>query len=217
MSVSDQINSLIAEAKAFTPANKEELETYRLRFLGKKGVLTDLFAKMKEVAAEDRKAYGQMVNELKVAAEEKIAVFREQFEAGEAQSGPALDLSLPADPQEIGSHHPLSIVRRQIINIFSRIGFNVSDGPEIEDDWHNFSARTPGARYAGHLLHRPRCQSGLLQRILGIAHPYLLNSGSGNGETATTNSHDLSGTCVPQRSHLCPRPLLLPPGRRILH
>jgi phenylalanyl-tRNA synthetase alpha chain len=140
MSVSDQINSLIAEAKAFTPANKEELETYRLRFLGKKGVLTDLFAKMKEVAAEDRKAYGQMVNELKVAAEEKIAVFREQFEAGEAQSGPALDLSLPADPQQIGSHHPLSIVRRQIINIFSRIGFNVSDGPEIEDDWHNFSA-----------------------------------------------------------------------------
>lgn len=136
----DALQQLINEARSFKPASKDELEQYRLRFLGKKGVLTDLFAKMKEVAPEERKAYGQQVNELKVAAEEILARYREQFEQQETATGPAVDLSLPGAPLYIGSHHPLSIVRRQIISIFERIGFNVSDGPEIEDDWHNFSA-----------------------------------------------------------------------------
>ena len=138
--MSDPIIQLIEEAKAFTPSNKEELEQYRLRFLGKKGLLTDLFAKMKEVAPEHRKAYGQQVNELKVAAENTLAKFKEQFDQEDTGSGSKLDLTLPGAPAEVGAHHPLSIVRRQIIEIFERIGFNVSDGPEIEDDWHNFSA-----------------------------------------------------------------------------
>lgn len=138
--MSDQIHQLIQEARSFSPGSKEDLEQYRLRFLGKKGVLTDLFAKMKEVAPEERKAYGQQVNELKLAAEETISKFRELFEQQEAETTPGIDLTLPAAPMAIGSHHPLSIVRRQIISIFERIGFNVSDGPEIEDDWHNFSA-----------------------------------------------------------------------------
>ncbi|MFN8155424.1 MAG: phenylalanine--tRNA ligase subunit alpha [Bacteroidia bacterium] len=138
--MSDSINSLIEEAKAFTPSNKEELEQYRLRFLSKKGVLTDLFAKMKDVAPDQRKEYGRQVNELKIAAEDTLARFKEQFEQLDSTEGPRQDLSLPAYPMESGAHHPLSIVRRQIIGIFERIGFNVSDGPEIEDDWHNFSA-----------------------------------------------------------------------------
>lgn len=138
--MSDQIHQLIQEARSFSPGTKEDLEQYRLRFLGKKGVLTDLFAKMKEVAPEERKAYGQQVNELKLAAEETISKFRELFEQQEAETTQGIDLTLPAAPMAIGSHHPLSIVRRQIISIFERIGFNVSDGPEIEDDWHNFSA-----------------------------------------------------------------------------
>ena len=138
--MSESINSLIEEAKAFTPSNKEELEQYRLRFLGKKGVLTDLFAKMKDVAPEERKAYGLQVNELKIAAEETLARFKEQFEQQESTAGLGQDLTLPSSPMMVGAHHPLSIVRRQIIEIFERIGFNVSDGPEIEDDWHNFSA-----------------------------------------------------------------------------
>ncbi len=136
----DHLHTLIEEARAFTPASKEELEQFRLRFLGKKGLLTDLFAKMKEVVPEERKAYGQKVNELKVAAEEKLLLFREQFEEDLPLAGTAQDLSLPADPLRTGTFHPLTIVRKQIISIFSRIGFNVSDGPEIEDDWHNFSA-----------------------------------------------------------------------------
>lgn len=138
--MSDSISSLIEEAKAFSPSSKEELEQYRLRFLGKKGVLTDLFAKMKDVTPDQRKAYGLQVNELKVAAEEIFARYKEQFDQQEASSGPKTDLTLPSAPLEVGAHHPLSIVRRQIIEIFERIGFNVSDGPEIEDDWHNFSA-----------------------------------------------------------------------------
>ncbi len=138
--MSESISSLIEEAKAFTPSSKEELEQYRLRFLGKKGVLTDLFAKMKDVAPDQRKEYGRQVNELKVAAEEILTRYKEQFEQQESSSGTKPDLTLPSSPLEAGAHHPLSIVRRQIIEVFERIGFNVSDGPEIEDDWHNFSA-----------------------------------------------------------------------------
>lgn len=137
---SHQIDSLIEEAKAFQPSGKEELEQFRLRFLGKKGVLNDLFAKMKTVAPGERKAYGLMVNELKIAAEEKLNLYKDQFDQEDTGGGPAQDLSLPANPLQTGTFHPLSIVRKQIITIFSRIGFNVSDGPEIEDDWHNFSA-----------------------------------------------------------------------------
>jgi phenylalanyl-tRNA synthetase alpha chain len=137
---SDHIQSLLKEILDFTPSGKTELEQFRLRFLGKKGVLTDLFAQMKTVAPEDRKAFGQLVNELKVAAENKLEEYRTRFDEAETASGPKIDLTLPADPLPAGSRHPLSIVRREIIRIFNRIGFNVSDGPEIEDDWHNFSA-----------------------------------------------------------------------------
>ena len=136
----NSIQTLIEEARSFSPSSKEELEQFRLRFLGKKGVLNDLFAKMKEVVPEERKSYGLMVNELKVAAEEKINTFKEQFDQSEQTADSGQDLTLPAYPLSSGTFHPLTIVRRQIINIFSCIGFNVSDGPEIEDDWHNFSA-----------------------------------------------------------------------------
>ncbi len=137
---SDSLQNYIEEAKAFTPGSKEELEQFRLRFLGKKGILTDLFARMKEIEAGERKTYGQKVNELKVAAEEKINAFKDLYEETRDNSGDDSDLSLPAYPMRTGSFHPLTIVRKQIIKIFSRIGFSVSDGPEIEDDWHNFSA-----------------------------------------------------------------------------
>jgi phenylalanyl-tRNA synthetase alpha chain len=137
---SDQIQSLLLEIHGFTPSGKADVEQFRLRFLGKKGVLTDLFAQMKTVAPDERKAFGQQVNELKVAAETKLEEFRLLFEESDVDSTPKIDLTLPADPLPGGSRHPLSIVRSEIIRIFSRIGFNVSDGPEIEDDWHNFSA-----------------------------------------------------------------------------
>lgn len=136
----ETINQHIAEAQAATPLGKEELEAYRLQYLGKKGVLTDLFAMMKEVPAEQRKEFGQLVNQLKNVAEEKVNMLREQLENQEDVNALSLDLTLPGVPQETGAMHPISIVRNEINRIFSRIGFTVSDGPEVEDDWHNFSA-----------------------------------------------------------------------------
>jgi len=136
----EKINQHIAEAEAATPNGKEELEAYRLQYLGKKGVLTDLFAMMKEVPAEQRKEFGQLVNKLKNVAEEKVNAIREQLENQVDANTVALDLTLTGVPQETGAMHPISIVRNEINRIFSRIGFTVSDGPEVEDDWHNFSA-----------------------------------------------------------------------------
>ncbi len=135
----EEVRNFIAEADAFNPAGREELEQFRLRFLGKKGILGGLFSKLKEVTPDQRKEYGLLVNELKQKAEQKLESFRDAFESAK-EATVKKDLTLPADPVHTGSHHPLSIIRSRIIEIFSRIGFNVSDGPEIEDDWHNFSA-----------------------------------------------------------------------------
>ncbi|MFM7217788.1 MAG: phenylalanine--tRNA ligase subunit alpha [Bacteroidota bacterium] len=136
-----QLNDYLEEARNISPANKEEVEAFRIRFLGKKGILADLFAGMKDIAPDQRKSYGQQVNTLKQLVEERLESFRSMVEAAEdaATAGPS-DLSLPADPMPLGSRHPISIIRDKIIGIFSRIGFSVADGPEIEDDWHNFSA-----------------------------------------------------------------------------
>jgi phenylalanyl-tRNA synthetase alpha chain len=136
----EKINQYIAEAEAANPSGKEELEAYRLQYLGKKGVLTDLFAVMKEVPAEQRKEFGQLVNKLKNIAEDKVNAIREQLENQVESNAVAIDLTLPGASQEVGAMHPISIVRNEINRIFSRIGFTASDGPEVEDDWHNFSA-----------------------------------------------------------------------------
>lgn len=139
--LANQVNELIEEIKSSAAANKEQLETFRLRFLSKKGVVTALFEQLKNVAQEDRRAVGQHLNMLKNAAQEKFeeltGVIQDQAEAT-ATGG--LDLTLPAPPNQYGSIHPLTIVRRRIIEIFERMGFSVSDGPEIESDWYNFSA-----------------------------------------------------------------------------
>ena len=134
------IDQYIAEATSFTPSSKALLEEFRLKFLSKKGVLTELFAAMKNVPAEERKAYGQKVNELKNIAEEKLRHFSEIFDDVAEISSDSIDLSLPGSPIPLGSRHPVSIIRNEIIEIFNRIGFVVADGPEIEDDWHNFTA-----------------------------------------------------------------------------
>ena len=137
----DNIKKLIEEVEAFEATAKEQVESFRLKFLGKKGMLAGLFAEMKSMEPELRKDFGKWVNELKVKAEEKLNSFSEILEkenASDQKSG--IDLTMPAEPFSIGARHPISITRRRIIEIFSHIGFTVADGPEIEDDWHNFSA-----------------------------------------------------------------------------
>ncbi|HNP48396.1 MAG TPA: phenylalanine--tRNA ligase subunit alpha [Bacteroidia bacterium] len=137
----EKIKELITEVESYTATTKEALETFRLKFLSKKGILTDLFAEMKNIQPDQRKAFGQLVNELKVKAEEKMSVFQSALEdASESAAGSGLDLTLPAEPLPLGSRHPISLTKNRILDIFKRIGFTVSDGPEIEDDWHNFSA-----------------------------------------------------------------------------
>ena len=129
------------EVAGYNASTKEEVEQFRLKYLSKKGVLADLFAEMKNIPGDQRKAYGLQVNELKVKVEEKLQSFQSILEAAEdAVSGGSSDLSLPAAPLPLGSRHPITLIRNRIVNIFSRIGFTVSDGPEIEDDWHNFTA-----------------------------------------------------------------------------
>ena len=136
----DEIKKYIAEAEAFSTQNADELEAFRIRFLGKKGLLNDFFAEFRNVPGEQKREFGQVINQLKQTAEEKVRTIQEQLESGEEAKGIYGDLTRPAEPMKVGARHPISIVKNQIVDIFSNIGFNVSEGPEIEDDWHNFTA-----------------------------------------------------------------------------
>jgi phenylalanyl-tRNA synthetase alpha chain len=134
------INDYIKEVELFSPEGKEQLEAFRLRFLSKKGIMGELFSKMKDIDADQRKDFGQLVNELKNKAEERFNSFKDAFENSSSGESSLIDVTLPGEVQPEGSRHPISSVRNRILQIFERIGFSVSDGPEIEDDWHNFSA-----------------------------------------------------------------------------
>ncbi|MCL6217992.1 phenylalanine--tRNA ligase subunit alpha [Zunongwangia pacifica] len=136
----DKIKEHIADVKAFNAATKEEIENFRIKYLGKKGILNSFFAEFKNVPNEQKKDFGQTINELKTSAQEKVDTLKDRLESLEEEKGVYGDLSRPSEPLEIGSRHPISIVKNQIIEIFSNIGFNVSEGSEIEDDWHNFTA-----------------------------------------------------------------------------
>jgi phenylalanyl-tRNA synthetase alpha chain len=136
----DKIKQHIAEVEAFKTESAKEVETFRIKYLGKKGILNDFFASFKEVPNEQKKEFGQAVNALKNAAETKVTSLKEDLESKQEEKGIYGDLSRPGEPIEIGARHPISIVKNQIIEIFSNIGFNVSEGPEMEDDWHNFTA-----------------------------------------------------------------------------
>ncbi len=136
----EKIKKQIAEVESFNGKTKEEVEQFRIKYLGKKGLLNDFFAEFKNVANDQKKEFGQAVNKLKTTAEGKVNSLKDAFNNVEDSQGVYGDLSRPGDPITLGSRHPISIVKNRIIEIFSRIGFNVSEGPEIEDDWHNFTA-----------------------------------------------------------------------------
>lgn len=139
--MSDKITAFKKEIQEAVANTQDELEAFRIRFISRKSVLGELFHEIKNVAPEDRKSYGQLVNEVKQLAEDKFKMLIAQLEdAGPAtKSGAPIDLSLPPIA-ELGSLHPLTIIHNRIIEIFQKIGFNVSEGPEIEDDFHNFTA-----------------------------------------------------------------------------
>jgi len=136
----DQINEHIAKVAAFDGKTQKEVEDFRISYLGKKGLLNEFFAAFKEVPVEEKKAFGQAVNALKKAAEQRVADCKAALTGQQSTQGMYQDLTRPGNPSALGSRHPISLVKNRIIDIFSRIGFNVSQGPEIEDDWHNFTA-----------------------------------------------------------------------------
>ena len=136
----DTIKKHIVEVEAFSSINKEEIENFRIKYLGKKGFLNTFFAEFKNVPNEQKKEFGQIINTLKNAAQDKVNELKEALESKQESKGVYGDLSRPGESIPLGSRHPISIVKNRIIDIFLRIGFNVSEGPEMEDDWHNFSA-----------------------------------------------------------------------------
>ncbi|MFN5910263.1 MAG: phenylalanine--tRNA ligase subunit alpha [Bacteroidota bacterium] len=135
----EQIDATRAEIKGYRITDSASLEAFRIRFLGSKGKTKELFAELKTVPNEQKKEIGQLLNELRAEAENHYSTQKEMIEST-ASVDNELDLSRPGDADPVGSRHPLSLVRREIIEIFSRIGYYVSEGPEIEDDWHNFTA-----------------------------------------------------------------------------
>lgn len=134
----DKIEKLLEEVKGLTASNAEEIEAMRLKYLSKKGEINALMADFRNVPAEQKKEVGIKINELKQTALERINSLREQFETAEAHDDD-LDLTRTAYPIELGTRHPLTIVKNEIINIFSRMGFTLADGPEVEDDLHVFT------------------------------------------------------------------------------
>ena len=136
----DHIKNLIKEADEFSADSLSAVEDFRVKFLGKKGVLNDLFEAFKAVPSDEKKASGQAINELKKTAQERVDALKKSLLIDQTSRAESIDHTRPGDPFLIGGRHPISLVKNRIIDIFSRIGFNVSEGPEIEDDWHNFTA-----------------------------------------------------------------------------
>jgi phenylalanyl-tRNA synthetase alpha chain len=136
----EKIHSLLKEIEQFTAATPQELEQFRLKFLGKKGHLPELFSDFRNVAPELKKETGLLLNDLKDRVSEKIEALKETFGTGTAKQSAGDDLTRPAGGMTVGSRHPLSIVRNRIIEIFSHMGYTVAEDREIEDDWHNFTA-----------------------------------------------------------------------------
>ena len=135
----EKIEQLLQEISGLTASNSAEAEALRVKYLSKKGVISELMADFRTVPADQKKTVGIKINELKTKAQEKIAQLKEEFENADT-STEGIDLTRTAYPISLGTRHPLSIVRNEIINIFSRLGFTIADGPEVEDDWHVFSS-----------------------------------------------------------------------------
>ena len=135
----ETVKEHLQKVAQFEATDQEAIEQFRISYAGKKGILNDLFAAFRAVPNEEKKEFGQVLNQLKAAVSEKIETLKASQSSATA-TGVYGDLSRPAFPSALGSQHPLTVVRNRIVDIFSQIGFNISEGPEIEDDWHNFTA-----------------------------------------------------------------------------
>lgn len=135
-----QIEAYREEISGLEINGPASLEEYRLKFLSTKGIVKSLFGEMKNIPADQKKEFGAVLNAFKQFAEEKYENWKQSLESQSDQGTVGVDYTLPGDPLPVGSRHPISLVRNEILSIFRRLGFSVAEGPEIEDDWHNFSA-----------------------------------------------------------------------------
>ena len=135
-----QIENYKQEINAFTPGTADAAETFRIKYLGTKGLVKAVMSEMKNVPNERKREFGQILNEFKQFTEARYETIKEIAGNGQQSATNTIDVTLPASPVETGTRHPLSIVRNTIVYIFKRLGFAVAEGPEIEDDWHNFGA-----------------------------------------------------------------------------
>lgn len=137
----DRAAAILKELEAAVITDAAGLEQFRIRYLGSKNIIKEVFAEMKQVPNERKKEFGQVVNALKQKAEEKFELFKGQLSSTTSTGKTAaIDLTMPGNPLALGSRHPVSVIRKKVIDIFGRIGFQVAEGPEIEDEWHNFTA-----------------------------------------------------------------------------
>ncbi len=135
-----KINNYKSEISDFIATKTEEAEAFRIKYLGTKGLVKEVMGEMKNVAADKKREFGQIMNEFKLFAETKYEALKVTTSTEVLNTCNEQDLSLPADALPLGSRHPISLVRNRIVSIFQRLGFAVAEGPEIEDDWHNFTA-----------------------------------------------------------------------------
>lgn len=136
----ENLNIYKTEIENFTSSQLQDLDQFRLKFLGKKGILIELFDRMKEMPSENRKDFGKDINILKSMILEKVSSLKTQIESSENPINETLDLSRPATSISLGARHPISVVTKQLCDVFKKIGYTIAEGPEIEDDWHNFEA-----------------------------------------------------------------------------
>lgn len=135
----EQVKKYIQEVEAFQSEDVKEVEAFRIKFLSRKGIMTDLFAEFKSIPNEQKKEFGKVVNDLKNLVTEKVNTLKSSLNS-KVESSAKVDFTRPGEILKAGARHPINIVKNRIVEIFSRIGFTLSDGPEIEDDWHNFTA-----------------------------------------------------------------------------
>ncbi len=135
-----QIAALKQEIESLALNGPDSLEAYRIKYLGTKGIVKNLFSEMKNVPAEKKKEFGQVLNDFKLLAEQKDENWKLQLESNSTTTVADIDVTLPGDPLPLGTRHPINLFLNHVISIYQRLGFSVADGPEIEDDWHNFTA-----------------------------------------------------------------------------
>ena len=201
----EKIQRIKAEIEALKVSKSEDLENIRIKYLSKKGEISQLFNDFRTVAAEQKREVGKQLNELKTLATERINALKSEFEDTHSESQ-NIDLTRTAYPIPLGSRHPLSLVKNEICDIFARLGFSIAEGPEIEDDWHVFSA----LNFAEDHPARDMQDTFFIQRSPDI----LLRTHTSSVQTRT---HHLSGSCLPQRSYILPGTLLFPSSRSLIY